>query len=881
MTTAIIQARIGSTRLSGKVMLNILGKPVLWHVVNRVSKAKLIDELIVATTTKSEDNIIAEFCKKNEILFFRESESDVLDRYYQCAKEYNVKDIVRITSDCPLHDPNVIDIVVNEYLRGNYDYVSNTIEYTFPDGLDVEVFSFNVLENAWKNAELPSEREHVTPYIRKNEEFKKKNVYSSKKYPLYRLTLDYPEDYEFIKNIYEEIGEEMFFLEDIVEFLKKNQELLKINQHLKINEGYVKSLKDDTKDMEKVHYKVSETKGTEYSIIDGGRIYLRELKEDDASQGYCNWLNDPIINKFLETKKATIEELKQYIKEKKENPNCLFFGFFLKDTDKHIGNIKLEPINFENKEATLGILIGDKNYWGRGVCTEAVKLLAEHAFKNLNLEKINLGVNSENKAAIKCYLKAGFRINKIEQRAIKYNNRFYDKVIMNIEKQAMKRENMAVKINKGIELWNKAKKIIPGGSQLLSKRSEQFLPEQWPSYYKKAKGVEVWDLDDNKYIDMSLMGVGTCILGYADDDVNEAVKKIVGLGTMTTLNCPEEVELAELLLNLHHWADMVRYAKTGGEAMAIAVRIARAYTGKDKVAFCGYHGWHDWYLSANLADDKNLDGHLLPGLKPLGVPRGLKGTAIPFNYNRIEELEEIVKSNDIGVIVTEPIRHHKPENNFLKKVRKIAEEIGAVLIFDEISSGWRMNVGGAHELYKVYPDIAVYGKAMSNGFPMTAIVGKEKVMDIAQESFISSTYWTERIGAVAAIATISKMSENNVPAHLCKIGDLINKGWRNLAKEHDLNIDIMDAVPSLTTFVFDYEADSQSLHTLFTQEMLERGFLASKSVYVSYSHNEEHIEEYFDNVDEVFGIIKEAIEKDNVYDLLKGPVAHEGFKRLT
>ncbi|MGB2728972.1 MAG: aminotransferase class III-fold pyridoxal phosphate-dependent enzyme [Halobacteriota archaeon] len=437
------------------------------------------------------------------------------------------------------------------------------------------------------------------------------------------------------------------------------------------------------------------------------------------------------------------------------------------------------------------------------------------------------------------------------------------------------------RIKKGIELWNKAKKIIPGGSQLLSKRSEMFLPEQWPSYYKKAKGVEVWDLDGNKFIDMSLMGVGACILGYADDDVDEAVKKAIDKGTMTTLNCPEEVELAELLLNLHKWADMVRYAKTGGEAMAIAVRIARAYTKKDKIAFCGYHGWHDWYLSANLADDKNLDGHLLPGLEPLGVPRGLKGTAIPFNYNRIGELEEIVKNNDIGVIVMEPLRHYEPEKDFLKNVRKIADEIGAVLIFDEISSGWRMRVGGAHDLYNIYPEIAVYGKAMSNGFPMAASIGKGEVMDMAQSSFISSTYWTDRIGPVASIAAINKMLENNVPFHLCKIGNLISEGWRKLAKEHDLNVDIMDAVPPLTTFVFDYGRDSQALHTLFTQEMLERGFLASKSVYVSYSHNEEHVENYLENVNEVFGVIKEAIEKENVYDLLKGPVAHEGFKRLT
>jgi len=438
-----------------------------------------------------------------------------------------------------------------------------------------------------------------------------------------------------------------------------------------------------------------------------------------------------------------------------------------------------------------------------------------------------------------------------------------------------------MKIKKSVDLWIEAKKIIPGGTQLLSKRPEMFLPEQWPAYFKRAKGVEVWDLDGNKFIDMSLMGVGACTLGYADDDVDEAVKRVLDLGVVATLNSPEEVELAELLLKLHPWASMVRYARSGGEAMAIAVRIARAYVKKDKIAFCGYHGWHDWYLAANLADDKNLDGHLLPGLEPLGVPRCLGGTAIPFSYNRIEELEKIVKEEDVGVIVMEPIRHHKPENDFLRKVKQIADEIGAVFIFDEISSGWRMNIGGAHDLYKVYPDIVVYAKAMSNGYPMAAIVGTKEVMDVAQNSFISSTSWTERVGPTAAMATIDKMIKNNVPSHLCKIGDLIIDGWGKLAKEHNISMEILNAVPPLATFAFDYGEDSQALHTLFTQEMLEREFLASKSVYVSYSHDEEHIEKYLENVDATFRTLKKAIENNKIYDSLKGPVAHKGFRRLT
>jgi glutamate-1-semialdehyde 2,1-aminomutase len=430
----------------------------------------------------------------------------------------------------------------------------------------------------------------------------------------------------------------------------------------------------------------------------------------------------------------------------------------------------------------------------------------------------------------------------------------------------------------GMELWDKAKKMIPGGTQLLSKRPDQFLPGKWPPYYQKAKGTEVWDLDKNKFIDMSLMGIGACIMGYADDDINDAVKKTVDLGSMSTLNCAEDVELAELLLNLHPWADMVRYARTGGEAMAIAVRIARAYSGKENVAFCGYHGWHDWYLAANLATDSNLDGHLLPGLKPAGVPRGLKGTAHPFNYNQFNELEKIIQKNDIGVIVMEPIRNNEPENDFLGRVRKIADEICAVLIFDEITSGWRLNVGGAHSIYNVQPDIAVYGKAMSNGFPMAAIVGKYDVMSAAQDTFISSTYWTDRIGPTASLATIHKMQDNDVPVHLSKIGSLINKGWDKLAKEHDLKINIEGILP-LTHFGFDYE-HSLVLHTLFTQEMLKRGYLASKAVYVSYCHSNECIERYMENVDEVFEILRKAVDQNNAYDLLQGPAANIGFKRL-
>lgn len=437
-----------------------------------------------------------------------------------------------------------------------------------------------------------------------------------------------------------------------------------------------------------------------------------------------------------------------------------------------------------------------------------------------------------------------------------------------------------MEIRKGPELWKEAKKIIPGGSQLFSKQAELFLPGKWPAYYRKAKGIEVRDLDGNKFLDFSIMGVGSCVLGYADEDVNKAVRKAIDSGSMNTLNCPEEVALAKRLLKMHPWAGMVRFLRCGGEAMAAAVRIARAFSGKDRIAFCGYHGWHDWYLSANLAEKNTLDGHLLPGLKPSGVPRVLRNTALPFTYNRIEELKELAAHNEIGAIVMEPMRSQYPEKNFLQEVRDIASEIKAVLVFDEITSGFRMTLGGIHQLFKVLPDMAVYGKALSNGYPMAAIVGRKKIMQAAGESFISSTYWTERIGPAAALATLKKMKEKNVPSHLIRTGRMISKGWTRIAEKHGLKIRIT-GIPPLTTLQFDYGKHSQALLTLFTQEMLKRGFLAGKTVYVSYAHRAPDVSKYLENVDNVFKIIKEAIDRKRIYKLLEGPVAQTGFGRLT
>ena len=429
-------------------------------------------------------------------------------------------------------------------------------------------------------------------------------------------------------------------------------------------------------------------------------------------------------------------------------------------------------------------------------------------------------------------------------------------------------------------MQKRAKKIIPGMTQLLSKRPDQFSPGIWPSYFSKAKGTDIWDLDNTRYLDMSIAGVGANIHGYADDDVDKAVNMAIRLGTSSSLNCPEDIELAELLCDIHPWADQVRYTRTGGEAMTVAVRIARAATGRDKVAFCGYHGWHDWYLSANLQSENALNEHLLSGLDPAGVPKALSMTAFPFRFNRLEELEEIIQNHtsEIAAIVMEPIRNVQPKNNFLQHVRNLATKIGAVLIFDEISSGFRMNSGGVHLKLCIKPDIAVFSKAIGNGYPISAIIGKKDVMDAVQKSFISSTNWTERVGPTAAIATIQKHIQLNAGDHLVQIGKQIQDGWRTIASRNNINIKI-EGIPPLSHFKFEYE-NFLSMKALFVQLMLEKKILASTLFYAMTAHTFQNVQHYLQELDDVFHTISKANQENSVDRLLKGKPAISGFKRL-
>ena len=429
-----------------------------------------------------------------------------------------------------------------------------------------------------------------------------------------------------------------------------------------------------------------------------------------------------------------------------------------------------------------------------------------------------------------------------------------------------------MKIKSGPSLYKYAKKIIPGGTTLFSKRSELHLPDKWPAYYTKAKETNLWDLKGNKYQDM-FCAVGTSILGYSNKKVNKSVTEKIHKGNMTTLNCPEEVYLSKEIINHHPWASMVKFTRGGGEANALAIRIARASSKKKNVAFCGYHGWHDWYLSANINSKKNLDQHLMSGLNFDGIPDNLKNTSFPFPYNDFEYLLKLINKKKIGIIKMEVMRNIKPHNNFLQKIRNICNKKKIILIFDECTSGYRENMGGVHLKFKVSPDMAIFGKALGSGYAINAIIGKKDIMKKAENTFISSTFWGERIGYTAALASIREFKRLNIFKKIETNGKMLKNIWSTLSKKHNVKIKVMgtNAIPS-----FEFTYDHQKKKTFLTQEMLKNKILATNMIYINIFHNKKNIQKYIKVLDKIFY----DISKKDLKKILKSRVCYKPINRI-
>ena len=653
-------------------MLPVAGLPMIEVLLSRLARAEALDAIVLATSVDPQNYPLVRHVEAMGFECFQGSESDVLSRYALAARRTDADIIVRITGDCPLVDPELVDEAVFSFRRAGVDYLCNAFPPTYPDGLDVEVFTRDALERAMVEAVEPFDREHVTSFLR-NGKFSTTNILAGENLAHLRWTVDEAVDLAVINSVFNQFAPDLHFSwKEVWRLKKSNPAIFFANEHLVRNEGSV--------------------------------------------------------------------------------------------------------------------------------------------------------------------------------------------------------------MGTGQKLWKRAKKIIPGGNMLLSKRAEMHLPDQWPAYFSKARGCQVWDLDGNHYIDMSLMGVGTNTLGYGHPEVDSAVLTAVRSGNMSTLNCAEEVYLAEKLVEIHPWAEMVRFARTGGEANAVAIRIARAAAGKDNVAVCGYHGWHDWYLSANLDRRSNLDGHLLPGLSPKGVPRELAGTVFPFPYNDFECVENLVREHDIGVIKMEVSRTEEPHPDFLSKIRSLASDNGIVLIFDECTSGFREEYGGLHKKYGIEPDMAIFGKALGNGYAITSVIGRRNVMQAAQSTFISSTFWTERIGYSAALAALDVMRELESWRVISETGKAIKNRWRSLARDSGIEIETW-GLPALAGFTFS-SPRALEYKTYLTQEMLKKGFLATTNVYTSIAHTADIVDSYFDALKPVFNVISECEGGQDINDLLQGPVCHSGFKRL-
>jgi glutamate-1-semialdehyde aminotransferase len=417
-------------------------------------------------------------------------------------------------------------------------------------------------------------------------------------------------------------------------------------------------------------------------------------------------------------------------------------------------------------------------------------------------------------------------------------------------------------VERSYDLYRKALEIIPGGTQLISRRPQLYAPGLTPPYVSRGKGSRFWDLDGNEYVDF-MMCVGAAILGYADDAVDAAVVEQIRQGTGYSVSHPLEYELAWELVDTIPCAEMVRYCKGGGEANTIAVRIARAYTGREKVLFCGYHGWHDWYLAANLENDSVLDTHLLPGIKPQGVPHGLAGTALPFRYNDLTSLEEQLERHQgqVACIILEASRGASlPTPGFLEGVRTLAAAHGAVLIFDEVVTGFRLGLGGVQEQFGVLPDMATYAKAISNGYAMGAVVGRRAVMQIVGEMFVSSTYWSDTVGLAAALATIRELRRRDAFRRIAAIGAWLQQQFDELAEEHDLPLRTAGLPQQFAITVTDGDAvQRRGLKDYYVQEMTRRGFFTSFGVNPCYAHTDADLEQTAGAWREVFPLLRAAL----------------------
>jgi glutamate-1-semialdehyde aminotransferase/spore coat polysaccharide biosynthesis protein SpsF (cytidylyltransferase family) len=678
----IVQARMESTRFPGKVMAEIQGLPMIRRVVDRLRGAASVDLVVVAISDRPADDVLADYCAAHAVECFRGSSDDVLDRFYRGALRYGARAVARITGDCPLVDPRVVDRVVETFRRTGDQYVTNTLRGTYPDGLDVEVFSFDALAQAWRDARQPAEREHVTPYIRTSGRFTVRDVESEVDCSARNLrwTVDHPADLEFVRAVYARLAAKpgIFGMADVLALLDREPSLLEMNRGIMRNEGY----------------------------------YMTLAKEPQ---------------------------------------------------------LPARPIRL------------DRSY----------------------------------------------------------------------------------------ELKARAERLIPSCTQTFSKGPSQYVQGAAPVFLARGEGSHVWDVDGNEYIDYP-MALGAIILGHNEPAVTDAVTRQIAEGTSFSLAHPLEVEVAEVLVDLIPCAEMVRFGKNGSDATSGAVRLARAYTDRDVIACCGYHGWQDWYIGTTTRNK--------------GVPPAVRELTVPFEYNDIQSLERIFAKHRgrVAGVIMEPVGVVDPHPGFLQTVAELTRAEGALLIFDEVLSGFRFALGGAQEYYGVAPDIAAFGKAMANGYPISAVVGRRRFMELFDEVFFSFTYGGDTVALAATVATIDEMRKHNVIGHIWAQGQKLKDGFNVLAEEFGLgrHAECVGLAPrTVMTFKDDTPNGGLLLKSLFQQECLRRGVLFSGGMNLCYRHSDADVEQTLRVYRAAFAVLAEAVKAGDVVRRLEGEPVKPVFRQ--
>ncbi|MES2854618.1 MAG: aminotransferase class III-fold pyridoxal phosphate-dependent enzyme [Bdellovibrionota bacterium] len=678
-TVAIIQARMGSTRMPGKSLETLGDQKVLDWVVRAARSISGVNEVVVATSSDASDLPIVEHCRNNKIACFSGSLDDVLGRYYHAALEHKADVVLRLTGDCPFLDPDLCGTLLYHFEKTKVDYASNVLLSTWPDGLDCEILSFKALEKAHKESVAKTHREHVTQYIHHNRQiFQVYNlVCPIPGLQTERWTLDRPDDFKFLSAVAQHLPKDRApkYLE-ILRVLEKHPEYRNINSAIIRNEG------------------------------------LEITKKKDAAAG---------VRK-----------------------------------------------NFSRSTAML----------------------------------------------------------------------------------------------------ERAEKCIPLGSQTFSKSRTQYPVGHSPLYVTHGVGGRTWDTDGNEYVDL-VNALLPNVLGYADPDVNEAVRKQLDNGICMSLATELEVQLSEVLVDLIPCAEGVRFGKNGGDATTGCIRVARAHTGRERVIACGYHGWHDWYIGTTTRNK--------------GVPKAVQDLTHSVPYNDLQAVEDVLKKhpNEFACMILEPMNYVEPDKNYLSELKALLHRHDVLLVFDEVITGFRYSMGGAQEYFGVTPDLASFGKSMGNGMPISAVVGRRDVMKQMEDIFFSTTFGGETLSLAASLAVIDKMKKKNVIEKLWQTGGDLRSRVNTLISRYDLN-SVMEFKGKDSWYLLAMQGYKNEpvevVKTFFLHELHQRGVLTIGTHNICYAHSPDDVQHVVNGYDGALARLREELDLQNMTSRMKTPIVRPLFK---